>query len=79
MRKFVPRVAKISFNGALAENDGRQVLFVTERAVIELSRSCLRLVEIAPGIDLERDVIDRIDAALVVGSDVRLMDPELFT
>lgn len=77
-RKFLKRLDTISFNGPLAMRDGRRVTFVTERAVLELVGGCLRLVEIAPGIDLRRDVVAHLDAAIVIGDDIAPMDPDLF-
>lgn len=78
IRKFVRRLETISFNGPLAEREGRRVTFVTERAVFELVGGCLRLTEIAPGVDLDRDIVARLDAAIVVGDEVAPMDPALF-
>lgn len=72
-RKFLRSVPKISFNGPLASKAGQSVLYITERAVFRLDRGCLRLEEIAPGVDLERDVIDRIESAVIVSSNLKLM------
>ena len=54
--KFVPQVREISFNGKLARERGQQVRYITDRAVFELRPDGVTLIEIAPGIDLERDV-----------------------
>ncbi|MGB0741107.1 MAG: acyl CoA:acetate/3-ketoacid CoA transferase, partial [Planctomycetaceae bacterium] len=54
--KFVKSVQQISFSGRIAAASDRDVLFVTERAVFRLTTAGLELIEIAPGIDLERDV-----------------------
>ncbi|HYE06472.1 MAG TPA: CoA-transferase [Planctomycetota bacterium] len=57
IRKFIPRVEQVSFSAATALAKGQQVLYVTERAVFALARDGLELIEVAPGIDIERDVV----------------------
>jgi propionate CoA-transferase len=59
--------------------NGQQVLFVTERCVIELRPDGLTVVEVAPGIDLQREVLDRAAIPLLVATDLRTMEPALFT
>ena len=71
--KLVPQVRHITFSGQRARADGQKVIYVTERAVFELRPDGLVLIEIAVGIDLQKDVLDRlafpvvVDAALRVG------------
>jgi acyl CoA:acetate/3-ketoacid CoA transferase len=57
VRKFVERVERITFSAAYARSKGQQVLYVTERAVFRLEAEGLRLMEIAPGINIERNVL----------------------
>jgi propionate CoA-transferase len=76
--KFVPEVAQVTFSGRMARRRGQQVLYVTERAVLELTEDGLTVVEIAPGVDLQRDVLDRAAIPLTVSPDLRLMDAALF-
>jgi propionate CoA-transferase len=76
--KFVPRVKEISFNGKLARERGQQVRYVTERAVFALGDDGLVLTEIAPGIDLERDVLVRMGFRPRVADDLRTMDSRLY-
>ena len=59
--KFVGRVYKIVFSGRYAVEEEKEVLYVTERAVFKLTPSGVELVEIAPGVDLERDVLGRME------------------
>ena len=59
--KFVNEVEQISFSGPVARSAKHDVLFVTERAVFRLQPDGLELIEIAPGIDLQRDVLDRME------------------
>jgi propionate CoA-transferase len=65
-RKFVRTVEQISFSGSLARSKGQHVLLVTERAVFQLTREGLELLEIAPGIDLERDIPGQMDFAPLI-------------
>lgn len=58
--KLVERVRHITFSGQRARADGQKVVYVTERAVFELQPDGLCLTEIAPGVDLQTDVLDRI-------------------
>ena len=57
VRKFVEVVEQISFSGEMARRAEKAVLFVTERAVFRLTMEGLELIEVAPGIDLENDVL----------------------
>lgn len=77
-RKFVAAVNEISFNGSLAAEKGQHVRYITERAVFELTADGLELIEIAPGIDLERDVLAHMDAQPIVQGTPALMDTRLF-
>jgi len=76
--KFVNNVDSPSFSGQRALANGQKVLYVTERAVLELRPEGLTVVEIAPGIDLQRDILDRCEFALRVSPDVTTMSPQLF-
>ncbi len=63
VRKFVREVEQVSFSGANALRKGQRVLYVTERAVFTLTEHGLKLIEVAPGIDRESDVLARMDFA----------------
>jgi propionate CoA-transferase len=77
-RKFVAKVGQISFNGRRARDQGQDVTFVCERAVLRLEREGLVLTEIAPGVDLERDVLARMELRPHVAPGLKPMDPRLF-
>ena len=76
-RKFLQQVEQVSFSGALARKEGKQVLYVTERAVFRLESEGLRLLETAPGIDLQKHVLDVMEFEPIIG-DVKTMSPHLF-
>ncbi len=71
--KFVRRLQEVCFHGPSAVSRGQQVLYVTERAVFELTPAGLRLVEIAPGIDLEGDVLGQMEFTPALATPLRAM------
>jgi propionate CoA-transferase len=75
--KFVESVDEITYSGALACNEGRRALYVTERAVFELTSRGIELTEVAPGIDVERDVLAQMRFPPVVNR-VRAMPASVF-
>ena len=77
IRKFVDQVGQITFSGKYAPDD-QEVLYVTERAVFKLIDHKLTLIEIAPGIDLEKDVLDQMGFRPEVSPNLKTMDPALF-
>lgn len=76
-RKFLQAVEQVTFSGARAARRSQRVLYVTERCVFELTAEGLKLVEIAPGIDLDRDILALMDAAPII-DEVALMDARIF-
>jgi acyl CoA:acetate/3-ketoacid CoA transferase len=76
--KFVPAVEQVTFSGARARELGQQVVYVTERCVIALRPQGLTVIEVAPGVDLRRDVIGQAQCPLTVASDLKTMDARLF-
>lgn len=77
-RKIVPQVEHLSFNGPYAERLGTDVLYLTERAVFRVIAGRLTLVEIAPGIDLEREVLAHCPPGVAVSDDLKTMDERIF-
>jgi propionate CoA-transferase len=77
-RKFVQEVEHRTFSGAEAWKRGQPVLYVTERCVFRLGADGLELTEIAPGIDLERDILAHMDFRPVMSRPPALMDARLF-
>ena len=76
--KWVPAVQQITFSGRYARARGQQVMYVTDRAVFRLGADGIEVVEVAPGADLERDVLARIGFPVRVPAPPRPMDPRLF-
>ncbi|MGB8265463.1 MAG: CoA-transferase [Candidatus Velthaea sp.] len=76
--KFIDAVEEVTFSGPHSATLGQLVVYVTERAVFELRDGRMTLVEIAPGIDVERDVIAHMDFRPEIASDLRTMAPEMF-
>jgi propionate CoA-transferase len=76
--KFVSEVEQRTFSGPHAAATGRRVLYVTERCVFQLTADGLELIEIAPGVDLERDVLAMMEFQPALRRTPRLMDPRIF-
>ncbi|HEU5434583.1 MAG TPA: acyl CoA:acetate/3-ketoacid CoA transferase [Thermomicrobiales bacterium] len=76
--KFVPEVEHVTFSGRRAREQGQDVTFVTERCVLRLLPEGIVVTEIAPGVDLERDVLAQIGFPVRVSPDLRHMDARLF-
>lgn len=77
--KLVSEVEHVTFSGRMALERGQDVTYITERCVMKLMPEGLTVVEIAPGIDLERDVLEQAGFPLNVAADLKLMDARLFT
>lgn len=76
--KIVPRVDQVSFSGKRARMQDQDITYVTERCVLRLVNSGLMVTEIAPGLDLRRDVLDQAATPLAVAKDLKTMDARLF-
>lgn len=78
-RKFVKTGEHITFSGVVGRQRNQNVTYVTERCVITLEQDGLMVTEIAPGIDLQRDVLDQSETDLRVSPLLKLMDASIFT
>ncbi|MEZ0290711.1 MAG: malonate decarboxylase subunit alpha [Sulfolobales archaeon] len=76
--KFVERVYKTFFSGRYAIKFGHDITYITERAVFKLTPSGVELVEIAPGVDLERDILSKMKFRPLIARDLREMEPRVF-
>ena len=79
VKKLVRAVDQITFSGTEAMKRGQQVLYVTERAVFRLTPQGMALQELAPGADLRRDVLERMEFAPLVPSEPEIMSQSFFT
>ena len=77
--KFVDKVEQITFSGKQAAMTKQDIIYVTERAVFELRDGSLELTEIAPGIDLQADILDRAEFRPKIGGSIKEMDAFHFT
>lgn len=76
--KLVKAVQQITFSGEYAAKNGQEVMYITERAVFRLSPEGLVLTEIAPGVDLQKDILDKMDFTPIVSKELKIMDSRLF-
>jgi propionate CoA-transferase len=77
-RKFVQEVEHRTFSGHYASARGQPVLYVTERCVFQLTPEGLELTEVAPGVDIERDILAAMDFTPIIRGEPRSMDPAIF-
>lgn len=77
-KKFVANVNQITFSGQYAAKGAQKVMFVTERAVFELKNGKLCLIEIAPGIDLQKDILAQMAFTPEIATDLKIMPADIF-
>ncbi|MDI6741906.1 MAG: acyl CoA:acetate/3-ketoacid CoA transferase [Smithella sp.] len=78
MPKFIEAVEQITFSGSMGAQSGRTILYVTERCVFRLSEKGLMLVEIAPGINLQKDILEKMKFVPLIAEKLTMMDPRIF-
>ena len=76
-RKFVNRIEQVTFSGPYAAGSGKNVLYVTERCVFKLTLQGLELIEVAPGVDIGRDILAQMDFRPIINNP-QTMDPRIF-
>lgn len=76
-KKLINEVEQVTFSGAYAQEKGQPVLYITERAVFKLTPEGVELTEIAPGVDLQKDILDQMDFKPIM-KDVKTMDERIF-
>ncbi len=78
IQKLINEVQQITFSAEVAKRNKKPVLYITERAVFRLAEETLELIEIAPGIDLEKDVLNQMAFKPRISSELKLMDARIF-
>ena len=77
-KKFINSVEQVTFNGNQSKFQDQQVLFVTERAVFELGKEGIILKEIAPGVNLEKDILSYMDFEPIMDSNLKIMPRDIY-
>ena len=76
--KFVKEVQQITFSADQAIKNNQEILYVTERCVFKLTKDGVMLTEIAPGIDLEKDILSHMEYKPLISDNLKLMDERIF-
>ncbi|GAB6094165.1 acyl CoA:acetate/3-ketoacid CoA transferase [Desulfatiferula olefinivorans] len=78
MKKFIDAVEQITFSGDYAVEKNQPVLFITERCVFSYGKNGMELIEVAPGVDLQKDILDQMEFKPYIAGEPRLMDERIF-
>ena len=76
--KFINNVEQVTFSSEYALENNQEVLYVTERALFELTPKGLLLKEIAPGVDLQKDILDKMDFTPLISESLKEYDEDIF-
>jgi propionate CoA-transferase len=77
-KKFIRQVEQVTFSGKYAIMKNQPVLYITERCVFSLTKEGMELIEVAPGIDVEKDILPLMDFKPVIREPLGLMDERIF-
>ena len=76
--KMIPQCSEITFCGEQALKQGQEVVFITERAVFRLTPQGIVLTEVAPGVDIQKDIISQMGFEPVISDELKVMDERIF-
>jgi propionate CoA-transferase len=76
--KFISTLEQVSYHGPFARERNQEAYYITERAVFRRGEKGIELIEIAPGIDLDRDILAHMDFKPQIAHDLKSMDARLF-
>ena len=77
-KKFLSSVEEVTFSAKQSREIGQNVIFVTERCVFKLGENTLILTEIAPGVDINKDILEQMEFEVEISSDLKIMDKSIF-
>ncbi|WIV10417.1 CoA-transferase [Proteiniborus sp. MB09-C3] len=77
-KKFIDSIEQITFSSEFVSKYDQDVMFITERCVFRLTDEGLVLIEVAPGIDVEKDIISHMEYRPIISKDLKLMDEKIF-
>jgi propionate CoA-transferase len=78
IKKLVKKVEHITFSGEYGQTSGQKIMYVTERAVFELTPEGVMLTEVAPGVDIDKDVFAQMEYRPLVAPNIKVMDARIF-
>lgn len=78
IKKYVREMEQVTFSGEDAIEKGQEVLFISERCVMRLTPEGLMLTEVAPGVDVQRHILDQMEFAPIISPELKLMDERIF-
>lgn len=78
IKKYIQQVEQITFSGDFARKRNQPVYFISERCVLRLADEGLELIEVAPGVDVERDIIAQMEFRPRIADDLKTMDARIF-
>lgn len=77
-KKFIDKLEQITFSAANAIKNNQEIMYITERAVFKLTENGIMLTEIAPNIDLEKDILNQMEFKPLISDDLKIMDEKIF-
>ena len=78
VKKFVERVEHVTFSGPYARMKKQPVLYITERCVLSLTENGMELLEVAPGVDVEKQILGQMDFMPIVRGPLKPMDQRIY-